>query len=395
MRDKLLLFAVFFAACAGVLVTLGIAGGFPESATAEPPPPAPTPEAELRARGEAHAAASNLQDAFAATVEKSMPAVVLITAQKRVGVVSPVDYYRSRIEYRDVPTGQGSGFFIREDGYILTNFHVVRDQDSFYVTTNDGAEFQAKVVGVDPPSDLALLKIAGSGRKFETLKFAEIDRVKIGHWAIAIGAPFSLSRSVTVGVVSGMKRRGVGVNLHESYIQTDASINPGNSGGPLLNLAGEVIGVNDFIFSPSGGSVGISFAISADHAQHVAEEMIEHGQVRRPWLGVVLEPLSRKLRKQLDVEHGVGVSQIFRDSPAAGILRRGDVILELGGEPVDGPGDVQSRVYSAEPESEITVKFLRSGKSHEEKIQLQTAPRNWFRRNAGARDDFQAAGEWM
>ena len=251
--------------------------------------------------------ASGLQREFAAAINNSMPAVVLITAQKRIGVVSPYsnlfDYRRRKIDYLDVPSGQGSGFFIREDGYILTNFHVVRDQDSFYVTTNDGAEFQAKVVGVDPPSDLALLKIAGSGRKFETLKFAEIDRVKIGHWAIAIGAPFSLSRSVTVGVVSGMKRRGVGVNLHESYIQTDASINPGNSGGPLLNLAGEVIGVNDFIFSPSGGSVGISFAISADLAQHVAEEMIEHGQVRRPWLGVVLEPLSRKLRKQLDVEH--------------------------------------------------------------------------------------------
>ncbi len=394
MRDKMLLSAVFFAACAGALLTLGVVGGFPESVSAGAPS-SPSPDAKLRSDAEAHAAASNLQDAFASTVEKTMPAVVLITAQKRVGVVSPVDYYRSRIEYRDVPTGQGSGFFIREDGYILTNFHVVRDQDSFYITTNDGEEFQAKVVGVDPPSDLALLKIETEDRKFETLKFADVDKVKIGHWAIAIGAPFSLSRSVTVGVVSGMKRRGVGVNLHESYIQTDASINPGNSGGPLLNLSGEVIGVNDFIFSPSGGSVGISFAISSDLAQHVAEEMIKHGQVRRPWLGVVLEPLSRQVRRQLDVEHGVGVSQIFRDSPAAGVLRRGDVILELGGEPVDSAGDIQSRVYSSEPGDEMTVKFLRSGKTCEEKIRLEAAPRNWFRRSAGARQDFQAAGEWM
>ena len=153
--------------------------------------------------------------------------------------------------------------------------------------------------------------------------------------------------------------------------------------------------MNDFIFSPSGGSVGISFAISSDLAQHVAEEMIKHGQVRRPWLGVVLEPLSRQVRRQLDVEHGVGVSQIFRDSPAAGVLRRGDVILELGGEPVDSAGDIQSRVYSSEPGDEMTVKFLRSGKTCEEKIRLEAAPRNWFRRSAGARQDFQAAGEWM
>ncbi|MBS1372303.1 MAG: trypsin-like serine protease [Lentisphaeria bacterium] len=390
MRDRTLILTAFFAACAGTLLTLGLIGGIPESASAQAPSVLPEPKLPAAV----HETASNLQDAFAATVEKSMPAVVLITSQKRVGVVSPVDYYRSRIEYREVPTGQGSGFFVREDGYILTNFHVVRDQDSFFITTNDGAEFRAKVVGIDPPSDLALLKIDGE-RKFETLKFAEVDRVKIGHWAIAIGAPFSLSRSVTVGVVSGMKRRGVGVNLHESYIQTDASINPGNSGGPLLNLAGEVIGVNDFIFSPSGGSVGISFAISADLAKHVANEMIEHGQVRRAWLGVLLEPLSREIRSQLNIEHGVGISQVYRDSPAAGVLQRGDVVLEIGGEPVDGPGDLQSRVYSAEPESELTVKFRRAGRIQEKKIKLEPAPRNWFRRSAGSRQELQAAGEQL
>ena len=136
-----------------------------------------------------------------------------------------MDYYRSRIEYRDCPDRSGIGFFIREDGYILTNFHCGSRPDSFYVTTNDGAEFQAKVVGVDPPSDLALLKIAGSGRKFETLKFAEIRPGENRALGDRDRRAFSLSRSVTVGVVSGMKRRGVGVNLHESYIQTDASIN--------------------------------------------------------------------------------------------------------------------------------------------------------------------------
>ena len=170
------------------------------------------------------------------------------------------DYSRRRIDYMDVPSGQGSGFFIREDGYILTNYHVVRNQDSFWITTHSGEEFPAQVVGIDPPTDLALLKV-NEKKKFPVLKFAEGNSVEIGHWAIAIGAPFSLSRTVTVGIVSNKKRNGVGMNLYESYVQTDASINPGNSGGPLLNINGEVIGVNDFILSPSVGNIGLSFAI--------------------------------------------------------------------------------------------------------------------------------------
>lgn len=385
MRDRTLYVTAFCAACAGTLLTLGIVKGFPETAAAASPVlPEPEPAAVALS-----GAAAELQEEFAGAVEKVMPGVVLITSQKRVGVLSPIDYYRSRVEYKDVPSGQGSGFFVREDGYILTNFHVVRDQDSFFVTTNDGSEFDAKVVGVDPPSDLALLKIDGD-RKFDVLKFADIDRVKIGHWAIAIGAPFSLSRTVTVGVVSGMKRRGVGVNLHESYIQTDASINPGNSGGPLLNLAGEVIGVNDFILSPSGGSIGISFAISADLAKHVAEEMIRHGQVRRPWLGVLFEPIPREVRTRLKLESGVAVAQIYRDSPAAQVLQRGDVILAVGGEPVNGPGDLQSRIFSAAPGDEVTLQLRRSGETREVKVKLEQAPANWFRRGAGGRQDIYA-----
>ena len=158
----------------------------------------------------------------------------------------------------------------------------------------------------------------------------------------------------------------------------------------LLNLAGEVIGVNDFILSPSGGSIGISFAISADLAKHVAEEMIRHGQVRRPWLGVLFEPIPREVRTRLKLESGVAVAQIYRDSPAAQVLQRGDVILAVGGEPVNGPGDLQSRIFSAAPGDEVTLQLRRSGETREVKVKLEQAPANWFRRGAGGRQDIYA-----
>lgn len=369
MKVQALLLIAFCVLCGGTLLTLGILEGVPGPVSTPPALPAGID-------------AARLQEVFADTVAEAMPGVVKITSQKKVGVVSPVDYYRGRIEYKDVPSGEGSGFFIDEDGYILTNYHVVRNQDSFFVTASDGAEFDAKVVGVDPPSDLALLKI-DADRKFHALAFADIGKVRIGHWAIAIGAPFSLSRTVTTGVVSGMNRRGVGLHLHENYIQTDTSINPGNSGGPLLNLEGKVIGVNDFILSPSGGSIGISFAISADLAKHVAEQLMKDGQVLRPWLGAVFEPLEREEKARLKLESGVVVSQVFRDSPAAKVLRRGDVILEAGGEEMNAPGDLQSRILSAAPGDELPLKFSRAGELREERVKLEPAPRNWFRRSDG------------
>lgn len=393
MKTRIRLLIAFCLALGMVLLVLGLRQGCNRpGASVSPAVPEPTVRLPS-ATATAAAGAAGLQEAFADTVERTMPGVVLVTSRKRVGVASPADYRRSRIEYKDVPSGQGSGFFIRPDGYILTNHHVVRNQDSFFVTLNDGSEYAARVVGADPPSDLALLKV-DADRQFHVLAFADVEKVRIGHWAIAIGAPFSLSRSVTVGVVSGMKRSGVGVNIHESYIQTDTSINPGNSGGPLLNLAGEVIGVNDFILSPSGGSIGISFAISADLAKYVAGELVDKGHVSRPWLGVVFEPLSREVKTQLKLDSGVAVSQVFRDSPAAKALRRGDVILEAEGEAVHAPSDLQTRILSSAPGDELTLKIWRGGESRTEKVRLEPSPPDWFRRASGSsRPDMLAAGE--
>ena len=306
-----------------------------------------------------------LQEKFTSAVSGAMPAVVLVTARKKVGFVRGdpgfFDLPGSRIDYMDIPSGQGSGFFIREDGHILTNWHVIRDQDSFRITTHDGSEYDAKVIGADPSTDLAVLKVDSSLR-FPILKFANPEKVKIGHWAIAIGAPFSLTRTVTVGIVSSLERKGVGMNLYENYVQTDASVNPGNSGGPLLDIRGEVIGVNDFILSPSGGNIGLSFAISSAIAKDVSEELIRNGRVSRPWLGVSLAELSRNDRAKIGGKHGVLILHVFPRSPAAGILQRGDVILEIDGKGVSSPADVQNAVFAAGKGKPLMLLVRRNGR---------------------------------
>ena len=311
--------------------------------------------------------ALSLQDQFSHVAQKSMPAVVVVTAQRRVAVMeSPYAniydylYGGGKITYREVPSGQGSGFFVSPDGYILTNFHIVRNQSSFKVVLNDGSEYKAELVGIDPPSDLALLKI-NAKHKFPFLEFADMNKLKIGHWAIAIGAPFSLEQTVTVGIVSH-KKRGVGMNLHENFVQTDASINPGNSGGPLLNIHGQVIGVNDFILSPSGGNIGLSFAISATLAKRICSDLMKNGKVDRPWLGVVMRPLTSQQKKSLNVSHGILLSGIYRNSPAfkAG-LKPGDVILNADSTPINKAHDLRLTVLAKRPGEKIKLRILRDG----------------------------------
>ncbi len=384
---------IVLAALVGALSALAVRGLFddtpartgldtPKQSEAALPPPDPK--------------ALETQSMFASAIRRSMPAVVLITAQRVVGVVSPYfdfNNYRRRIDYMEVPSGQGSGFFIRKDGYILTNYHVVRDQDSFWITTHDGSEYRAQVVGADPPTDLALLKIK-SDRKvsFPVLEFADPESLQIGHWAIAIGAPFSLSRTVTVGIVSNKMRNGVGVNLHENYVQTDASVNPGNSGGPLLDINGRVIGVNDFILSPSGGNIGLSFAISSEIAGRVAEELIAKGRVERPWLGVTLGALDREMKRKYNLPHGgVLIGQVFRNSPAAGILRSGDIVVKANGKEMVSPSDLQGCVFSSKVGSVIEMEILRSGSPKTVKVKVEKSPSDFF--TAGQRRDAPLFGE--
>lgn len=325
-----------------------------------------------------------IQDEFAAVAEKSTPAVVVvrtgrhITRRVRTGNTYEdlYNYYYGQGQMRRqlVPTGQGSGFFVNADGYILTNYHIVKDQDYFRVTLHDGREFDAVLSGEDPLSDLAVLKIEAGTEKFPFLTFADSDKIRPGHWAIAIGAPFSLSYTVTVGVVSH-NRRTVGMNPHENFIQADVSINPGNSGGPLLDFDGKVIGVNDFILTPQGGNIGLSFAIAGNLARRIYEDLINYGKVERSWIGIGMAELPAAVKKEYKLGYGVLINQLYRNSPAhRGGLKNGDIILEIDGQKADQLNMVRLQILSRRPNDKIKFLVRRDGQDMEVVITAGVMP---------------------
>ena len=261
--------------------------------------------------------------------------------------------------------GQGSGFLFEEsDGktYILTNSHVVADADKIQVRFQDGREFDARITGSDPQSDVAVIEIDATG--LNPLPLADSARLQVGEWVLAIGNPFGLNHTLTVGVVSATGRTSLGITDYEDFIQTDAAINPGNSGGPLVNLSGEVVGINTAIFSRSGGYMGVGFAIPINLAGLIAEQLIQEGVVTRGYLGIIIQDLTSDLAQSfgLEGERGVVVAQVSEGSPAdeAG-LQQGDVIVGFNGEPVTEVGDFRNRVSLTEPGSRQGLTILRGG----------------------------------
>lgn len=321
---------------------------------------------------------------FNPAITRAMPAVVCISIHKVVGVRGR-NFFDQRMQYYSVPAGTGSGFFVHPDGYILTNYHVikgVRSSDVF-VSDMNGAEYQATIIGADPASDLAIIKVAAkNGEKFPTLSFAAPDSTKIGNWAIAIGAPFNLEFSVTAGIVSGVHRSSVGVNVYENYIQTDASINPGNSGGPLLNAKGEVIGVNDCILTPNSGSIGISLAVSSEIAKPVAEKLISDGHIDRSWLGIManLPTTLRNANQPTQTqEKGAVVRDVLNNSPAfSANIRRGDVIIAIDGHEIASSMDLRNKIIETKPGTKIRLTVRRGNEFGEIEIGLVPTPQNWF-----------------
>ena len=266
--------------------------------------------------------------------------------------------------------GQGSGFvFAAKDGlvsgktYILTNNHVVENAEKIRVKFQDDREFDAEITGRDPQSDVAVIEIKASG--LPALRWGDSSSLEVGEWVAAIGNPFGLSHTLTAGVVSAKGRTSVGINDYEDFIQTDAAINPGNSGGPLVNLDGEVVGINTAIFSRSGGYMGVGFAIPSDLAKAIANQLIEHGDVTRGYLGIVIQQLTADLAESFGVKpsQGILVAQVSGDSPAAKAgLRQGDVIVEFRGEPVTDVGSFRNRVSLTPPSSTETLTIVRDGK---------------------------------
>ncbi|MDH4573059.1 DegQ family serine endoprotease [Salinicola acroporae] len=259
----------------------------------------------------------------------------------------------------------GSGFVIRKDGYILTNAHVVKDADEITVRLNDRRELPAKLVGSDPRTDVALLKV--DANDLPTLKIGNSDDLEAGEWVAAIGSPFGFDHSVTAGIVSAINRT-LPSETYVPFIQTDVAINPGNSGGPLFNLDGEVVGINSQIYTRSGGFMGLSFAVPISVAMNVADQLRTEGHVSRGWLGVVIQPVSKDLAESfgLDGTNGALVSDVSDDSPAqkAG-LKAGDVILSADGADIDDSTTLPRLIGQVAPGDEVKLQVMRDGDKRE------------------------------
>ncbi|AEJ00089.1 protease Do [Nitrosomonas sp. Is79A3] len=275
--------------------------------------------------------------------------------------------------------GQGSGFVFATNNkllgnktYILTNNHVVEGNDKISVKFLDGREFEAKIKGTDPKSDIAVIEIEASG--LPAVQIGDYSQLEVGEWVVAIGNPFGLSHTLTVGVVSAKGRTSLGINDYEDFIQTDAAINPGNSGGPLVNLDGEVIGMNTAIFSRSGGYMGIGFAIPINLVERIANQLIEKGEVVRGYLGIMIQPLTADLAKSFDLKNdkGILIAQVTKNSPAekAG-LKAGDVIVSYQGRLVSEIGEFRNQVALAQPGSKVEFDIIRDGKQRTVSVKIE------------------------
>ncbi len=317
-------------------------------------------------------------------VKKAIPAVVNISSTKIIrqeGRTAPglpplfEEFFGDRFSMPEERKAHslGSGVIVNQDGHILTNDHVIRGAEEIEVVLSDKRELSAKIVGRDPKSDLALIKV-NADTKLPVLELlADSNAVEAGDFVLAIGNPFGLGQTVTFGIVSATGRGGLGIEELEDFIQTDASINVGNSGGALTNLDGELIGINTAIVSRTGGNQGIGFAIPSNMARDVMRQLSERGRVIRGWLGVAIQPVTPTLAKSLGLDDARGalVSNVASDSPAskAGIAR-GDVIVELESEPVQDARTLQLRIARSDPGDQVDIKVIRDGQRRSFSVEL-------------------------
>ena len=327
---------------------------------------------------------SNVPSSFADLAEELMPSVVNIsTTQTVVTKTNPFPNFQfppgSPFEdmFKEFGTPQerkasalGSGFIIDKDGTVVTNNHVIKDADDILVRVNGDKEYKAKIIGTDPLSDIAVLKI-DSDDKFKPVKFGNSDLARIGDWVIAIGNPFGLGGTVTSGIISA-RNRSIGLSRYEDFIQTDASINQGNSGGPLFNMDGDVVGVNTAILS-QGGSIGIGFAIPSNNAKQVVDQLIKYGETKRGWLGVRIQDVTKEIAEaeELDKPRGALVSSVSPGSPSEkGGIKAGDIILEFDGTVINQMKELPMIVAQTEVGKTVRVKIWRNKKEIFKKIKL-------------------------
>ena len=268
----------------------------------------------------------------------------------------------------------GSGFFISADGYVVTNNHVVDNASEVQVTMDDGKTLDAKVIGTDPKTDLALLKVEGSD--FPYVRLAG-QKARIGDWVVAIGNPFGLGGTVTAGIVSA-QHRDIGAGPYDDFIQIDASVNKGNSGGPTFNLSGEVVGVNTAIFSPSGGNVGIAFAIPASTVDQIVTSLKDKGSVTRGFIGVQMQPVTKEIAEAIGLKEPKGalVAEAIKDGPAAKAgIKTGDTIVAVDGEPIKEAKDLSRKVAQVAPGKSLSVTLYRDGKERNVTLEVASQPK--------------------
>ena len=326
--------------------------------------PAPEAKAQSRSERDAIRRVEDLSLAFEQASRVIAPSVVYITAFQRA-------------EGRRRPTrGQGSGVIVRADGHILTNYHVIENATSVRVTLSNGRRYDAEIVGTDEETDLAVIRIDADNLQPAT--FGDSDDIAVGQWVLAVGNPFGLENTVTAGIISAKGRPAMGLATFGNFIQTDAAINPGNSGGPLVNLSGEVLGINNAITTASGGNMGIGFAIPGNMARSVLDSLLEHGEVRRGWLGITMDPdplgADDAARAGYDGQ-GVLITEVSDGSPAhdAG-LRKGDIIIGVAGKVVTNNNVLQNAVVRRPPGTLIDMTIFRDGRDRQVPVRLGERP---------------------
>ena len=332
-------------------------------------------------------AARDLRSAFVEVATRVQPSVVSIRSERTVTVApgegfgedffkgTPFeDFFRRQPSppQKRKQSGEGSGVIVDSQGYILTNHHVVAGADKLTVRLSDGKELKGTVRGSDPKTDLAVVTVEAKGLPAAAL--GDSDKIQVGEWAIAIGSPFGLEKTVTVGVISAKGRSGFGTGTYEDFIQTDASINPGNSGGPLVNIDGEVVGINVMIIQPGQG---IGFAIPINLAKTIMASLIKEGKVVRPWVGIGLQNLTEELAQSFNLQEKEGalIGQVYEGSPAekAG-LKVGDVVIDIDGVPIKGSQDVVREVLRKRVGQKIQVTVVREGKRIEIPVVTEQMP---------------------
>ncbi len=326
---------------------------------------------------------TQLGEAMAGVAERVKPAVVNISTSKTVKTERHPffdDPFFRRFFGDPQPqkrrvTNLGSGVIASADGYIITNNHVIEGAEDILVKLSDGREYKGRPVGKDPRTDIAIIKI--DEKNLPTVPWADSDKLRVGEIVFAIGNPYGLNQTITMGIVSALGRTGIGITDYEDFIQTDAAINPGNSGGALVNIKGEIVGINTAIFSVTGGDQGIGFAIPANMVKNVMENIVKEGKVVRGWLGVQIQALTPELARQFNLkdEKGVLLADIVEGGPAEkGGLKRGDVIIEYNGKKIENPFQLRNMVATTKPGDTVNIMVMRNGKALSIKVVVGELP---------------------